>query len=466
MRLALALALLLALVAGCVTPASQLQSASTGAPAAPALAARILDVPATGSEPTIGVTKDGSIYATGGGAQVWKSGDQGKTWANVADPRPRPDLDPYVWVDPRTDRIFSAPDNVVCSNLMWSDDGAKSWTWNPAGGCGLPGHDHQSLVTGPPPKGVSTSGYPDVVYYSYNSFRSTPLPIGQDGTFVDVSLDGGTTWSLGTQVLPADGCEDGLNGAPAAAPDGTVFVPIPRCDGMHVAVSKDAGQTWKVAAITEAGTLGAGEPQGQGLVGTSNPYEPNPGAGVDGAGNAYVAFGGKDGRMYLTRSTDEGATWSKPVVVSAPGVNSTAFSALVAGDAGRVAIAYLGTTADTSGWPGKAAQEAPADAVWHLYVTFLTSATDANPTISSLRVTPADDPVQIGCIWQSGGENACRNLGDFLGMAQRDGRVYVVYADGCDKCASADASHGDDLKVAVVTAGPSLLGGAALAPYG
>lgn len=464
----LVLALFLALVAGCVTPASQLQAASTGAAPAGGLAATIFDVHAQGSEPTMGVTKDGSMFVTGGDAAVWKSSDHGKTWSNVADVKPRPDLDPYVWVDPKTDRVFSTPDNVVCSNLMWSDDGGKSWSWNPAGGCGLPGHDHQSLVTGAPPKGVTTSGYPDVVYYTYNSFRSLalPPPLEQDGTWVTESLDGGMTWGVGTDVLPSDSCEDGLNGAPAVAPDGTVFVPIPRCDGLHVAVSKDAGQTWKVSAITDAGTLGAGEPQGQGLVGTSNPYEPNPGAGVDAAGNAYVAFGGKDGRMYLTRSADEGATWSKPIVVSAPEVNSTAFSALVAGDAGRVAVAYLGTTANTSAWPGKAAQEAPADAVWHLYVTYVASAMDPAPALSSLRVTPADDPVQIGCIWQSGGSNPCRNLGDFLGMAQRDGRVYVVYSDGCDRCTSDSTSHGDALKVAVVTAGPSLLNNTALAPYG
>jgi hypothetical protein len=424
----------------------------------------MLSVGQRGGEPTLGVTKDGSIYATGGGAAVWKSSDHGKTWTNVASPIPRPDLDPYLWVDERTDRIFSAPDNVVCSNVMWSDDGAKTWTWMPLGGCGLPGHDHQSLVTGPPPKGVSTMGYPDVVYYSYNSFRAdTNLP-GQDGTWVDVSFDGGMTWSLGTQVLPGDACESGLNGAPAVAPDGTVFVPIPRCDGMHIGVSKDAGKTWKVAAVTDVGTLGAHDPKGQGLMGATNPFSPNPGMGVDAAGNAYVAFAGADGRMYLTRSGDDGATWSKPIAVSPPDVTSTAYSTLVAGDAGRVAIAYLGTNATEA--KGHAAQNAPATARWHLYLTTITDALRADPVVASLRVTPPDDPVQIGCIWQSGGNNPCRNLGDFMGIAQRDGRAYVVYSDGCDKCQDDASSHRNDLKVAVEDTGPSLLGAALLPAYG
>ncbi len=467
MRAALASLVLLALVlSGCAAPAARVAPASATVDAS-GLSATILDVKATGSEPTMGVTKDGSLYVTGGGAKVWKSSDHGKTWANVADARPRPDLDPYLWVDARTDRIFSSPDNVVCSNLMWSDDGAKTWSWNPAGGCGLPGHDHQSLVTGPPPKGVSTQGYPDVVYYSYNSFRSLalPAPLEQDGTWVTESLDGGMTWGVGVDVLPSDACEDGLNGAPAVAPDGTVYVPIPRCDGMHVAVSKDAGKTWTVHDILDAGTLGANEPQGQGLVGTSNPYEPNPGMGVDAAGNAFVAFGGKDGRMYLARSVDSGATWSKPMVVSPPDVTSTAFSALVAGDAGRIAIAYLGTNASTDNWPGKAAQNAPDGVAWHLYLTYVTDALAPVPTPVSLRATPADDPVQVGCIWQSGGSNACRNLGDFIGMAQHDGRVYVVYSDGCARCADAANSHGDALKVAVEDAGPSLVGSGALGAY-
>jgi hypothetical protein len=483
---ALALAVGFAL-AGCIAPASRVQPAALDVPgggslvayqggalvpvpaSAAQLAVKVLKVGQRGAEPTLGVTRDGAIYVTGGSAAVWKSADRGATWANVASPIPRPDVDPYLWVDPKTDRIFSAPDNIACSNLMWSDDGGKSWAWMPAGGCGLPGHDHQSLVTGPPPQGISTMGYPDVVYYSYNSVRSeAPLAqqLGQDGTWVDASLDGGLTWSLGARVLPSDGCEDGLNGAPAVAPDGTVFVPMPRCDGLHVGVSKDAGKTWKVGAITGVGTLGSDDPKGPGLLGATNPFSPNPGMGVDAAGNAFVAFAGHDGRMYLARSTDDGATWSQPLVVSAPGISGTAYSALVAGAAGKVAIAYLGTNASTTDWQGHAAQWASPETRWHLYLTLVADASSQAPTVTSLRVTPQDDPVQIGCIWQGGGSNPCRNLGDFLGMAQRDGRVYVVYSDGCDKCASADQSRRADLTVVAEDTGPSLAGDAPLAPYG
>ena len=45
--------------------------------------------------------------------------------------------------------------------------------------------------------------------------------------------------------------------------------------------------------------------------------------------------------------------------------------------------------------------------------------------------TPGD-PVQRGCIWNSGGSNPCRNLLDFNGITiDRTGHVMVGFADGC-----------------------------------
>jgi hypothetical protein len=468
--------LLTALVAaGCVAPVSTVSPESLGTfspagllayaanatvaipPAFSNLSAAVFSVGQTGSEPTIGITSDGSIYVTGGGAQVYKSTDHGRTFTDVTPAVPRrADADPYLWVDPATNRIFSAPLYVACSYLEWSDNGGSSWSEDPIAGCGLPGHDHQSLVTGPPPQGVRTSGYPDVVYYTYNSFR-------EDGTWVVTSMDGGQTWSVpGSKVAPDDPCETGLDGAPAVAPDGTVIVPKPTCSGMYIAASHDAGATWKGVNVNDAGTDGAKGPTGQGLVGPSVAYAPNPGARFDSAGNGYVAFAGADGRMYLTRSTDDAASWLSPILVSPPMVNATAFSTLASGGPGRIAMAYLGTTNSTASWKGHAAQWATNDTDWNLYITMSDDALATHPTFTTLRVNPAEAPIQRGCIWQSGGKNDCRNLGDFFGIAQSGGRAAVVFVQGCEACTSAATSHRGDLKVAIVETGASLVDGAPL----
>lgn len=473
MKLLLAALALGLVLSGCVAPGAQVDPASLAAapvgalvahaaagvvpvPAeAASLAAKVLEVGQPGAEPTIGVDASGAIYVTGGNARVLKSEDKGATWKDIADHSlPRRDFDPYLWLDPLTDRIFSAPLYVACTNLMWSDDGGGKWERNPVAGCGLPGHDHQSLVTGPPPEGVTTSGYPNVVYYSYNSFRN-------DGTRVVRSLDGGKTWSVpDAKVSDGDDCQSALNGAPAVAPDGTVYVPMARCDGLRIGVSKDGGATWKTHDVNDAGMLGV-RPA---TLLDDTPYTGNPGMHVDAAGNAFALFPGKDGRMVLTRSVDGGETWSVPVVASAPQVNGTVFSAIVAGAEGRVAFAYFGTTADTSSWKAPSAHFAPPDTRWNLYVAVSTDALAEDPVFTTLQVNPDDDPVQVGCVWLSGGVNDCRNLADFFDITEREGRAYLVFADGCRACSTNADSRQRDLRVAVLDLGPSLLGGA-LVPY-
>lgn len=124
-----------------------------------------------------------------------------------------------------------------------------------------------------------------------------------------------------------------------------------------------------------------------------------------------------------------------------PSITSAVFPDIVAGADGRIAIAYLGTTQSDDGWQDGDSSYASDDTVWHLYVAYLDDATAADPLVVTARITPDLDPVQRGCIWMHGGLNPCRNLRDFMDMVEHDGQVYVVYPDGCDKCASASESH-------------------------
>lgn len=410
------------------------------------LEVRLASVGKPGGEPSLGVTGDGTIFVALLDGKLARSTDHGRTWDVIetgnAVTKPKTNLDPWMWVDPFTDRVYNGPLYVVCTWLAWSDDRGETWETNPVAGCGIPAHDHQKITTGPPAEGVKTNGYPNVMYYSYNSFR-------QEGTWISTSLDGGKTFDVGQAVHAPSECQSGVAGPVAVAPDGTAYSPKPTCKGVDVAVSTDSGKTWgKPVSINGAG----GDKALASMVD----------AAVDAAGNAYVAWVGGDGRTYLASSTDKGATWSEPKAVSPPGVNAAVFPVVSAGSAGRVAVGYVGTTADSSKWKSRSAEDAKDDVAWHLYVSFTEDATAANATFVSYRATPEDDPVQVGCIWQSGGGNPCRNLLDFIDMVERDGRVYLVFADGCDKCDSAKESRGRDAAVLIVERGPSLRDPAAL----
>lgn len=396
-------------------------------------------------EPTLGVTSDGAIFAAANvrhadaltveGTMV-RSRDHGLTWELLRDPlEAKMDFDPWVWVDPRTDRVFNSPLYVVCSWATWSDDGGDSWSVNPVAGCGLPFHDHQKLTTGPPAAGVRTWGYPSVVYYSYDTLRG-------EGTWVSPSLDGGRTFLPGAAAHPFDACQNGVASPVAVAPDGTAFSAKPTCTGVNVSVSRDSGASWSQAVRADQAGIAAH------LVTLD--------VATDEDGNPYVAYQGSDGAVWLLASPDGGLTWRAPVKVSPPDAQTTVYAALAAGDRGRIAIAYLGTNAT---WPGGDPSFAPDSTTWNLYLTLVLDADAAAPTPQTTRLTSDADPVQRGCVWLQGGSNPCRNLREFLDVTQRAGRVYVSYPDGCHACVTAsDRVDPAETVVVIEEEGPSLDG--------
>lgn len=108
--------------------------ASRGGPTRGALSST--GVPAW--EPTLGVTEAGWIFYqafgpdTGGPPDVVRSKDGGETWEVVtpeiaARRRHVASFDPYLYVDPRTSRVFTADLSAGpnCSQLSFSDDGGE-----------------------------------------------------------------------------------------------------------------------------------------------------------------------------------------------------------------------------------------------------------------------------------------------------------------------------------------------------
>ncbi|MEC8152070.1 MAG: hypothetical protein VX068_05425, partial [Candidatus Thermoplasmatota archaeon] len=156
-------------------------------------------------------------------------------------------------------------------------------------------------------------------------------------------------------------------------------------------------------------------------------------------------------------------------------VISSVFPQTDAGDPGRIAITYLGSEnaemlnqsdIDGNPWDGNA-HYAPNNATYHLYITYSLNALDEDPVFHTYRVT--DDPVQVGSICLNSGDcrdigGSNRNLLDFNDLhIDREGRVYVAFADGCTgDCATNENATAADSRdgrgsVYYLASGPSLI---------
>ena len=419
-----------------------------------------------GSEPSVGVTSSGCIFFTAF-EKVMRSCDEGATWVDVHDPLLCQDgtSDPWLWVDPVTDRVFNVQMvSLVGTWVCWSDDDGESWLGNPYDQGPLPVNDHIKLASGPWRSLESGPGYGAIgslnpiyetaVYFCYNKLV---------GVFCYTSFDGGATFPVGGQVIGLAG-SGGLHGTITTAPDGTVYVP-PRLATPTVLMSKDNGLTWTATAM-----------QGEGAD-TPSPRK-NTEVGTDAASNAYHVWTGADGRVWMSTSTTSGSSWDAPVPVSPPEIVSTTFPHIDAGDPGRVAIAYLGSDdsaaigapdIDGAPWDGNP-HTATGNVTYDLYLTYSLDALEAEPTWVTLKLT--DDPVQVGSICISSGDcrqigGSNRNLLDFNDLTMGpDGRVYIAWADGCTgTCADGTDQTPENSRdrrgmVAIQTLGPTLYDGA------
>lgn len=412
------------------------------------------------AEPNIGVTSSGCVFMTAM-QEVMRSCDKLATWEPTIGTLCQPTTsDPYLWVDPDTDRIFNVQMVVLVGTwICWSDDDGATWLGNPYDQGPLPVNDHIKLATGPyTDAGYGMAGtagelaYENAVYFCYNKLA---------GVFCYTSFDGGITFPIGGLAVGLASTGGGLHGSIETAPDGTVYVPIRTADPLLIS-SKDNGLTWQET------TVGAD-------VGTPNPRK-NAEVATDSESNAYQTWTGGDNRVYLSRSTDSGASWdSVSVPVSPKAVISTTFPHIDAGDPGRIAIAYLGSddsqllgTPDIDGneWGGNP-HYAPRTTQYDMYVTYSVNALNETPIFTTVKIT--EDPVQVGAICISSGDcrsddgGSNRNLLDFNDLhIDQDGRVFIGFADGCTgDCATSPAPTADMSRtafgtVAVLTMGPSL----------
>lgn len=322
-------------------------------------------------------------------------------------------LDPILFTDFRTGRTFASQLGPKCSLMSFSDDDGETWT--PSQGCGInAGVDHQTVGGGPFPASdpIGGIGYDNAVYYC-----------SQDAAIAQCALsrDGGLTFGPAVPMYNITQC-GGLHGHVKVAADGTVYVPNKNCQGVQgVAVSTDAGTTWSVRTVPGS---------------ASGETDPHLDTGPD--NKVYFAFAA--GSTYVAVSTDRGQTWSAPIDLGAAfGIENSVFPEVVAGDNGRAAVAFLGTT----GTGPVYGTDTTLAVEWHLYVAVTY---DGGQTWTTRNATP-NDPVQRGAICTQGTTcSAGRNLLDFNDITIDDeGRVLVAYADGCvGSCAGGGPQSGTD----------------------
>ncbi len=413
------------------------------------------DVGEEGAEPSIGVTSSGCIFFIAF-EKPMRSCDHGKTWVDTSDiTQAFFTNDPYGWVDPVTDRVFNIHMMGLWTTWIgWSDDDGETWAANPHDSGGVPINDHIKLGSGPwtdEGYGLQPLRYETAVYFCFNKLLYISCY---------TSYDGGATFEAGGDIVGLATTNGGLHGAITTAPDGTVYLP-PRVATPAIIFSKDNGLTWEERTMGED-------------VGTPNPRK-NGEVATDTESNAYNIWVGGDQGVYMSRSTDSGDTWEQTSIRISPiEVISATFPHTSAGDPGRIAVTYLGSenasalgqpNIDGEPWDGNA-HYAPSNVSHYLYVTYSLNALDPDPVFHTVRVSP--DPVQVGSICLNSGNcrdigGSNRNLLDFNDLhIDREGRVYIAFADGCTgECATKEDPQPEDSRsrlgsVYYLGSGPSL----------
>ena len=333
-------------------------------------------------------------------------------------------LDPIMYTDSQTGRVgvsqLAANPVLLNSITNFFDStpnptGPQTTTCRPSqGGGAVAGPDHQTLGGGVYPKVLPVGAGPMTPYQHTFYYCSQTILAG---ALCSRSDNGGTSFTNGTPPYTTQ-C-GGLHGHVRVGPEGNVYLPNKSCgSGQGLAVSTDAGQTWSLKPVT----------------GTTVSDGSDPSVAADRAGTVYFASISSGGKPQVSVSGDKGTTWKTPINIGENvKIAKSVFPEVIAGDAGRATVAFVGSTTD--GDRNLDPYGKSADGSTYTGGTFdmYTSTTvDGGATWNTQDITP-NDPVQRGQICTNGTTcSAGRNLLDFNDITvDKTGHAVISYSDGC-----------------------------------
>jgi len=384
-------------------------------------------------EPTMGITSDDNLYMSS-----WGNGAAGSTaivqctgliemtdlagfsCQDVYDPfAPVPNSnDPYVYVDPWTDRIMKFDMHALLGmTVEWSDDEGASWIGPTVATSVYSVQDHQTIGSSMYPAAL----HPTTWVYCINGNAPHPL--------CSTSFDGGRTWSPEVSGAPLNCQSGGLTAHIEGSVDGNFYRGNPGCtgDGYSIYRSTNGGFTWTEQVLPTAET---------GTANTWNAEEAQ--VGIDEAGNVHAMWMGADDMPYYAYSTDAGDSFSDAMMIAPPidGLTGTGFPVVTAGGDGKVAFGYVGRVVNETGV-----------AQWNAYITVATDAFGDAPLFTTVQINADEDPIDT---LDDCGYVRCGGLGDFLDMAvDQHGRIWFALSHNL----------GGDIGIfATMPSGPTLRG--------
>jgi len=355
---------------------------------------------------------------------VVRSTDGGRTWKNVSPLGAVTSLDPLVYGDQRTGRIFSVnffgDAQPIGATVSHTDDAGAHWVTSVLGGVGF---DGESIGAGPPVTS-KTIGYPDLVYYCTGTTPASSPPLTTP--ICSKSLDGGLTFvPTGKMPWPLTGPDDVFGpwaGNPVVGPDGTLYLPKRFAGQPEIAVSFNEGRTWIRRRVASNGSAGAATR-----------------VAVDGAGNVYYTWSSAARQPFVAYSRDRGLTWSRPMNVAPPGVVEADLPRVAAFAPGKISVAYVGST----NAPGNAPYYDYCDVLlsqctegryggvrWNGYIAEIDDLFAADPTV---RTATVNDPARPLFVGGCSADGACMANLDFIDVHfDAAGTPWAAFVDDCE----------------------------------
>jgi hypothetical protein len=328
------------------------------------------------AEPEIHTDIFGNIYVSAingvpGGTDLWKSIDGGATFPYLGEPDGTQDhcatLPQCAGLGGGDDSTDVSSDGYLYVSSLWIGNVTVSTSMDGGTGGVLPGqawqvHPTAASVVADDRMWVAAYG-PQTLNMTY---RQAP---GTGDLFFVKSTDAGKTFGAPVLVRSGDSTEGNLVVDTYNGNLYTSTIPSNATNQIKLLKSTDGGATW---SETLAYTAPAG----------SDPAHKFTILAVDRGGNLYLVFSqsNADGsyHVYLTTSTNQGASWSTAVRVD-NGTGTSTYGVMpwvVAGSPGVVDITWLGSSTSPNTFPS----------AWYVFFAQVTNALSGSPTIAQNQV--------------------------------------------------------------------------------